>query len=120
MATDNGVELLGAYWTTAGPTQPHTGQEWSNFDFGLRCEKASETGMKGIGIWHADLRHTLETRSLEDVKKLLDDNGLKYLELEFIWGFFEDEGTEGRREADELRDLLLEAAGALGAHHVKV
>jgi sugar phosphate isomerase/epimerase len=76
--------------------------------------------MKGIGIWHADLRHTLETRSLEDVKKLLDDNGLKYLELEFIWGFFEDEGTEGRREADELRDLLLEAAGALGAHHVKV
>jgi sugar phosphate isomerase/epimerase len=120
MATDNGVELLGAYWTTAGPTQPHTGQEWSNFDFGLRCEKAADVGMKGIGIWHADLRHTLESRSLEDVKKLLDANGLQYVELEFIWGFFEDEGTEGRRESDELRDLLLEGAAALGAHHVKV
>ena len=47
-------------------------------------------------------------------------NGLAYLELEFIWGFFEDEGTEGRRESDELRELLLDAAGALGAHHVKV
>ena len=76
MATDNDVELVGAYWTTAGPTQPHTGQEWSNFDFGDRCAKAAEVGMKGIGIWHADLAHTLESRSLADIKKLLDDTGL--------------------------------------------
>ena len=76
--------------------------------------------MKGIGIWHADLAHDLESRSLEEIEKLLDDNGLEYLELEFIWGFFEDEGTEGRKESDELRDLLLEGAAALGAHHVKV
>jgi sugar phosphate isomerase/epimerase len=120
MATDTGVELMGAYWTTAGPTQPHEGQEWSNFDFAGRCSEAAKAGMKGIGIWHADLIHQLETRSLADIKQLIDDNGLKYLELEFIWGFFEDEGTEGRRESDELRDLLLEAAAALGAHHVKV
>jgi sugar phosphate isomerase/epimerase len=119
MATDN-VELMGAYWTTAGPTQPHTGQEWSNFDFADRCVAASKAGMKGIGIWHADVAHIRETRSLDDMKKLLDDNGLKYLELEFIWGFFEDEGTDGRKESDELRDLLFETAGALGAHHVKV
>jgi sugar phosphate isomerase/epimerase len=120
MATDNGVELMGAYWTTAGPTQPHQGQEWSNFDFADRCSEAAKAGMKGIGIWHADLAHQLETRSHSEIKELMDDNGLKYLELEFIWGFFEDEGTEGRSESDELRDLLLEAAGELGAHHVKV
>ena len=120
MAPDNGVELMGAYWTTAGPTQPHTGQEWSNFDFADRCAEAGKTGMKGIGIWHADLIHQLETRSHADIKQQLDDNGLRDLELEFIWGFFEDEGTEARKESDELRDLLLDAAGALGAHHVKV
>ena len=120
MATDNGVELMGAYWTTAGPTQPHQGQEWSNFDFADRCAEAAKAGMKGIGIWHADLVHQKESRSLAEIEKLIDDNGPKYLELEFIWGFFEDEGTEGRKESDELRDLLLEAAGALGAHHVKV
>jgi sugar phosphate isomerase/epimerase len=120
MADDNGVELMGAYWTTAGPTQPHQGQEWSNFDFADRCSQAAKAGMKGIGIWHADLVHQLETRSHWDIKVLMDDNGLTYLELEFIWGFFEDEGTDGRRESDELRSLLLEAAGALGAHHVKV
>ena len=120
MATDTGVELVGAYWTTAGPTQPHVGREWSNFDFADRCAEAAKAGMKGIGIWHADLAHILETRSHEDVKSLLDDNGLRYLELEFIWGFFEDEGTEGRKESDEMKRLLLEGAAALGAHHVKV
>ena len=120
MATDTGVELVGAYWTTAGPTQPHVGQEWSNFDFADRCVEAAKAGMKGIGIWHADLAHILETRSHEDIKSLLDDNGLRYLELEFIWGFFEDEGTEGRKESDEMKRLLLEGAAALGAHHVKV
>ena len=120
MATDTGVELVGAYWTTAGPTQPHVGQEWSNFDFADRCAEAAKAGMKGIGIWHADLAHILETRSHEDIKNLLDDNGLRYLELEFIWGFFEDEGTEGRKESDEMKRLLLEGAAALGAHHVKV
>jgi sugar phosphate isomerase/epimerase len=120
MATENGVELMGAYWTTAGPTQPHQGQERSNFDLAERCREAAKAGMKGIGIWHADLAHSLESRSLDEIKKLLDDNGLEYLELEFIWGFFEDEGTEGRKESDEMRNLLLDAAGALGAHHVKV
>jgi sugar phosphate isomerase/epimerase len=120
MATETGVELVGAYWTTAGPTQPHVGQEWSNFDFADRCAEAAKAGMKGIGIWHADLAHILETRSHEDIKNLLDDNGLRYLELEFIWGFFEDEGTEGRKESDEMKKLLLEGAAALGAHHVKV
>jgi sugar phosphate isomerase/epimerase len=116
----NDIELMGAYWTTAGPTQPHSGQEWSNFDFAERCETASRVGMKGIGLWHADVAHILETRSLEEVKKLIDDNGLEYVELEFIWGFFEDEGTDGRKESDELRDLLLKAAAAVGAHHIKV
>jgi sugar phosphate isomerase/epimerase len=116
----NEIELMGAYWTTAGPTQPHQGQEWSDFDFADRCAEAAKVGMKGIGIWHADLAHILETRSLKELKGLLDDHGLAYLELEFIWGFFEDEGSEGRKESDELRDLLLEAAAALGAHHVKV
>src|SRR5512132_3575227 len=119
MAT-NDVELMGAYWTTAGPTQPHTGQEWSNFDFADRCVEAGKVGLKGIGMWHADLAHNLESRSMEELGKLMDDNGLEYRELEFIWGFFEDEGTEGRKESDEMRKLLLEGAVALGAHHVKV
>jgi sugar phosphate isomerase/epimerase len=120
MATDTGVELMGAYWTTAGPTQPHVGQEWSNFDFADRCAEAAKAGMKGIGIWHADLAHILETRSHDDIKNLLEDNGLRYLELEFIMDWFVDPGDERREASDAIRDLLFRAAGELGAHHVKV
>jgi sugar phosphate isomerase/epimerase len=114
------VELMGAYWTTAGPTQPHVGQEWSNFDFADRCAEAAKVGMCGIGLWHADLEHILETRSLAEVKQILDDNGLTHLELEFLMDWFLDEGEEARKESDEQRKKLLEAAAALDAHHLKV
>jgi sugar phosphate isomerase/epimerase len=113
------VELMGAYWTTAGPTQPHVGQEWSNFDFADRCAEAAKVGMCGIGLWHADLEHILETRSLAEVKQILDDNGLTHLELEFLMDWFLDEGEEARTESDEQRKKL-EAAAALDAHHLKV
>jgi sugar phosphate isomerase/epimerase len=117
---ETNIELMGAYWTTAGPTQPHQGQEWSNFDFADRCAEATKVGMRGIGLWHADLNHILERRSLSEIKRILDDNGLVYLELEFLMDWFLDEGTEERRHSDEERKKLLEASAALDAHHLKV
>ena len=48
------------------------------------------------------------------------DNGLTRLELEFLMDWFLDPGDERRRASDKTRDLLLDAASALGAHHVKV
>jgi sugar phosphate isomerase/epimerase len=117
---ETNVELMGAYWTTAGPTQPHQGQEWSNFDFADRCAEAAKVGMRGIGLWHADLDHILEQRSLSEIQQILDDNGLVYLELEFLMDWFLDEGTEERKDSDEERKKLLEASAALDAHHLKV
>jgi sugar phosphate isomerase/epimerase len=114
------VKLMGAYWTTAGPTQPHVGQEWSNFDFADRCAEAAKVGMCGIGIWHADLEHILEQRSLAEIKQILDDNGLTHLELEFLMDWFLDEGEPARKDSDEQRKKLFEASDALDAHHIKV
>jgi sugar phosphate isomerase/epimerase len=114
------VELLGLYWTVSGPVEIHAGREWSLFDFRDRCEQAARVGMSGLGLWHADIKHQLETRSLEDIKAILDDNGLRHLELEFINDWFLDPGEEGRSESDETRKLLWDAAEKLGAHHVKV
>ena len=37
-----------------------------------------------MGIWHADLYHTLERTSLEEMRQILDDHGMKYLELGFL------------------------------------
>jgi len=114
------ADLLGLYWTVSGPVEVHIGREWSLFDLADRCEHASRAGFKGIGLWHADLEKVLETRSLDEVKQLLDDNGLEYLELEFLMDWFLDPGDERREASDRSRAQLFEAAAALEAHHIKV
>ncbi len=114
------VELLGLYWTVSGPVEIGTGREWSLFDFADRCAEAAKVGFGGIGLWHADLEHVLESRSLDEMARILDDNGLRHLELEFLMDWFLDEGDERRKSADKTRKLLFEAAGALQPHHIKV
>ena len=120
LAMPSGDDVLGLYWTVSGPVEVHVGREWSLFDFRDRCEQAARVGMTGTGIWHADLEHILETRTLREVKTILDDTGLRYLELEFLWEWFLDPSDERRQESDRTRKLLWDAAAALEAHHVKV
>jgi sugar phosphate isomerase/epimerase len=114
------VELVALYWTVSGPVEVHVGREWSLFDFRDRCAHARRVGFAGTGIWHADLEHQLETRTLADIRAILDDDGLTRLELEFLMDWFVDRGDDRRTESDRSRALLWEAAAALGAHHVKV
>jgi sugar phosphate isomerase/epimerase len=113
-------ELLGLYWTLSGPVEVHTGREWSLFDIADRCAEAQRAGFAGIGIWHADLEHILETRTLSDLKALLDDHGLRHLELEFLQDWFVDPGDERRAQSDATRRLLFDAAEVLEPHHIKV
>ena len=116
----SGDELLALYWTVSGPVEIHEGREWSLFDLRERCEHAARAGFAGIGIWHADLEHVLETRTLREVKALLDDHGLRRLELECLLDWMLEPDDERRRTADRTRELLFDAAAALGAHHIKV
>ncbi|MGH9554449.1 MAG: sugar phosphate isomerase/epimerase family protein [Terriglobales bacterium] len=112
------IELLASYWTIAGGALPHTDREYSPFDLRDRVESAARAGFKGIGLWHADLDHILERRSLKEMKQILDDNGIKHLELEFITDWFLD--GEKKQQSDRQKKKLLAAAEALGARHVKV
>jgi sugar phosphate isomerase/epimerase len=118
--TSERVDLVALYWTVSGPVEVHAGREWSLFDWADRCAEAQKVGFSGLGIWHADLEHVLETRSLEEMKRVFDDNGLRHLEVECLLDWFLDPGDERRTASDETRALLLEAAAVLGAHHVKV
>jgi len=119
MAANN--DVVGLYWTTSGPVDVHTGREWSIFDLEERCTQAARVGFSGIGLWHADLEHVLETRTLADVASLLDEHGLRHLELEFLMDWFLDPADERRQAGDRIRALLWEAAAALPqTHHVKV
>lgn len=112
------VELLASYWTMAGGALPHTDKEYSPFDFKQRAEAIARAGFKGMGIWHSDLAHILERRSLKEMKQILDGNGLKHLELEFLGDWFTV--GEEKRESDVRKKMLMEAAEVLGARHIKV
>ncbi len=114
------VDLIALYWTVSGPVEVHVGREWSLFDWRDRCEQAARVGFSGLGLWHADIEHQLESRSLSDIKRIFDDAGLRYLELEFLQDWFLNPGEELRKESDRRRRLLFDAAAALDAHHIKV
>jgi len=113
------VELLASYWTICGGAEPHTDHEYSPFSLRERAEAASKAGFTGLGLWHADLVHIRRQHSLAEMRRILDDNGIRHLELEFLTDWFLDEG-ERRRASDELRGVLLESAEVLGARHIKV
>lgn len=112
------VELIASYWTIAGGASPHTDHEYSAMDFKDRVAAIARAGYKGIGLWHADVEHTLKSYTHEDMKQILADNGIKHIELEFITGWFSE--GEARRTSDHIRHLLLEAAEKLGARHIKI
>lgn len=111
------VELLASYWTISCGI-PHTDREHSPLDFRERVESAARAGFKGFGIWHADLEHVLKTRSLREMKQILDDNGIMHIELEFLTDWFLE--GERKKQSDIRKKLLFDAAEALRAHHVKV
>jgi sugar phosphate isomerase/epimerase len=112
--------LMATYWTVSGPVQVHTGREWSLFSWSDRCAEAVKVGFRGLGLWHADVAHQLETTTLAEMAKVFRDAGLEYLEVEFLWEFFVPEGEPKRADSDRLRKQLFETAAAFDAHHIKV
>jgi sugar phosphate isomerase/epimerase len=115
------VQMVACYWTVSGPVEVHFGREWSTFGWRERCANAERAGFSGIGLWHADIRHQLDTGStLNQMAQVFRDAGLRYLEVEFLADFFAAPGTPERQASDELRPLLLDTAAAFDAHHVKV
>ena len=112
------VELLASYWTFAGGALPHTGREYSTFDFQDRVRAMAKAGFTGIGLWHADLEHVLQQRTLPEMKQILDDHGIQHVEVEFLGDWFLD--GERKKKSDVQKQKLLAAAEALHAHHLKV
>lgn len=111
-----GAELMNLYWSNAG-VFPGRG-ELSPFDFEKRVKSAAAAGFTGIGLWHADIEHCCLHRSLQEMKSILDDNGIRHVELEFLTDWF---ATGARKsESDSRKRRLFEASAALGAKHIKV
>ena len=111
------ADLIASYWTIAG-LMPGALDDHSPFDFKDRVEAAARAGFTGVGIWHADLAHILTRRPLSEMKSILDDNGIRHIEVEFLTDWFLDGPRKERSEA--LKTALFAAAEALGARCVKV
>ena len=111
------IELLASYWTISGGS-PHTDREYSPYDFKDRVQAVSRAGFRGFGIWHSDLDHVREKYSLREMKQILDDNGIRHVELEFLGDWFLD--GERKKQSDIRKQKLFEAAEVLRAYHVKV
>ena len=117
MTTDN-IELLAAYFTIAGDIYPLGPTEISPFPFRDRVEAAARAGYRGMGLHHADTMHTADKIGLPEMRRILDGNGIKYVELEFLLDWF-DEG-ERRRASDKMRGEIFAVADALGLRKIKI
>jgi len=113
------IDLLASYWSIAVNAEPHTDHEFSTASFAERVAAASRAGFTGMGIWHSDLEHTLKSSNLAEMRRILDDHGIRHIELEFLNDYWFKEGPR-KHAFESRRQLLLEAAEALGAHHIKV
>lgn len=112
------IPLLATCWITAGNAAPLRGDERSAFSLQDRIEAAGKAGFVGFGLPYPDLVPAIEQYGLTGIKQMLDDNGITYLELEFIANWWST-GVE-RQQSDVVRHQLLAAAEELGAHHIKV
>jgi sugar phosphate isomerase/epimerase len=110
-------QILGSYWTLAVGADP-TGEGSCPHDFRLRVETAARAGFSAMGFWHADIAAIRRKYSFPEMKRILDDNGITRVEVEWLLDWY---CTDHRRAAsDQTRALLLDAAEALGAIHLKV
>jgi sugar phosphate isomerase/epimerase len=111
------VQILGSYWTLAVGAGP-SGIQYCPHDFRTRVETAARAGFTAMGFWHADIVEVRKKHSFKEMKQILAANGIVTIEVEWLLDWF---CTDTRRKAsDDTRKLLLDAAEALSARHIKI
>lgn len=111
--------LLATCWTSAGDAASDRADLRSPLSLQARVEAAAAAGFRGFGLLSADLPQAMRAYGGYDgIRSLFEENGITHVELEGIPGWWSD-GPD-REASDEIRRLLLDAAPALGARHIKV
>ncbi|WP_308253093.1 sugar phosphate isomerase/epimerase family protein [Pseudonocardia sp. ICBG601] len=115
-----GEPLMATCWTSAGDAASDRADLRSPVPLRTRVEAAAAAGFRGFGLLSADLPAAMRAHGgFDGVRALFEENGITHVELEDVPAWWSDDGPE-RETADAVRDLLLAAAPALGARHIKV
>ena len=110
-------ELVASCWTSAGNIAPLQSPETSPLPIAERLEAIASTGWSGFGLAHDDLAAARATLGFPALRSLIDDAGLRHVEVELLTDWW-DEGLAHKWRPQF--DLLLEAAETLGARFIKV
>lgn len=117
MTTIQAPELVASCWTSAGGAAPLDIPETSPVPIGDRLNAIASTGWSGLGLAHDDLAAARASLGFAALRGLIDDVGLRYVEVELLTDWWDDSLAPQWRPK---LDLLLEAAETLGAGFIKV
>src|SRR5438876_5325790 len=111
-------ELCAAFYTIAGDTIVGDPFPPSPHSFRELCEATGAAGYVGIGLNFTDYDEARDSGlSPRDIRAILADNGLKYLEMEFLSNWFAL-GPAGARSR-EIEDVFYRAADEVGVRFIK-
>jgi sugar phosphate isomerase/epimerase len=83
-----------------------------------KIQIAIESGFEGIELWHDDLTaYEKQAGSLDNIKKLLDDNKLEVVTTIALHGWVSSTGNEYERALEDARTKMKQAA-AVGARYI--
>jgi sugar phosphate isomerase/epimerase len=117
MTTTPAPELVASCWTSAGSAAPLQNPETSPVPIAERLEAIASTGWSGFGLAHDDLVAARSSIGFSALKGLIDDAGLRHVEVELLTDWWDE--SLAPRWRPQL-DLLLDAAETLGARFIKV
>ncbi|HEV3355882.1 MAG TPA: sugar phosphate isomerase/epimerase family protein [Pseudonocardiaceae bacterium] len=111
-------DLIASYFTIAGDTEMEMvgGTEISPYTPRDRIEMAARAGFKGIGFGDKDLRFWLTKYSLGEIRGMLADSGIEYLEIDAVYDWY---SPRDRANNDAIIDEIYGWAADLGACQVK-
>lgn len=106
--------LVATCWTTS-QVRPLDLPETSPYPVAERVAAVADGGWYGMGLAQADLQVVRDTVGFAELRAMTDQAGLQHVEVELLSGW--ERGDTGWRPTWE---LLLDAAEALGAPHIKL
>jgi sugar phosphate isomerase/epimerase len=111
-------KLMASAFTVAGNIAPLAGNTISPHSLQERAEATAQAGYAGIGLANDDLDKLIDEHGHAEIKAIVADAGLEYLEFEVLLDWFAD--GERRAASDIDRNKLLDAAEKLGAYQIKI